>query len=102
MCRTTKSQKEVAYEHFRRLDEERIRKFHELIADDERRLSSLNGDEDHYYATHRDLVRYEAMLSKLSSETSSETEERYAELHESMVNNHDQGLSDLDFSRTGL
>jgi hypothetical protein len=84
------------------LDNERIRKLTELIADHERRLGSIEGDEDPDSKAHRHLVRSKSVLSKLLSETANEKEDRYAELHESMVANHDQGLSELDFTLTGL
>jgi hypothetical protein len=96
------SQKDFAYKHFRRLDKERIRKLKELIVNHERRLGLMEGDEAHDSQTHCDLRRSKAVLSMLLSETANETKDRYAELHESMLKNHDQGLSDLDFSLTGL
>jgi hypothetical protein len=92
----------VAYGHLHHLEKERIHKLHELISCHEKRLGSLEGDEGQYHEAHSDLVRSKSVLSTLLSETTSEKEERYAELYESMVKNHDQGLSDLDFSQTGL
>jgi hypothetical protein len=92
----------VAYDHLRRLDNERIRMLHELIAENEHKLVMLYEDKENYEATSYDLVRAKDHLSKILGESVSETEERYAAIHESMLSEHDLGLADLDFSRTGI
>jgi hypothetical protein len=94
------SQKDVAYDYFRRLDEARIVKLRHLIQDHERRLEHHGGKVDE--SMHRTLVAIKTRLSTLLSESEADTRERYAELHEAIQSDHILGLADLDFTRTGL
>jgi ATP-dependent helicase/DNAse subunit B len=98
------AQKEFVYSHFRRLDEARIQKLQQLISEQERRLQTkeLLVDSDEYNYIHRSWNTAKTRLTSILSESHEEKEERYAELHESMQSEHMLGLSDLDFTRTGL
>jgi hypothetical protein len=92
-------QKDLAYKHFRRLDQRRIEQMQALITDHERRLVEFGRLEAH---EHRALLVAKARTTKLLSETVEETQERYADLYDAMLSEHASGLNDLDFSRTGL
>jgi hypothetical protein len=81
------------------LDQHRIKKLNALIADHESRLLEFGHLEEN---EKRALLLAKARHNKLLSESLEETQERYAELHEAMQSEHMLGLTDLDFTRTGL
>ena len=68
----------------------------------ERRLRESVGKDDHYAESYHRLQAAQNQLHKLVSETDAEKEERYAELHEAMMDMHTMGFDKLDFGRTGI
>lgn len=95
----TVQQKDFAYDHFRRLDRRRIEKLQEVITEHELRLLEFGRLDEN---ENRALMVAKARHTKITSESSQETQERYAELHDAMQSEHTLGLIDLDFTRTGI